>query len=368
LSAGTNGPTHKALSALLIPLRNPADRDLGLTAPIKDLAQEYRKSRIRWADEVPYHCDVRLYKYVGPERVDVLTNGRLRFTQPVDLNDPFEFKPYLRSILPPSNEDAVLLQRVPELREMFSDALDAELAQYSLPPDVVAFGRDLLLQAADDEYLVNSTKAGFAQVAEFGKGRVGRHIQERVGERLGFLSLAERADNLVMWAHYGACHAGFVLEFDASHPFFHRSSPPTVVGRVRKVVYRRRRPEVVAYDPTVAIEVFWDRLVTELLLTKGDDWAYEQEWRMVVSLDDFTAYPHIVTDRNHLFEFAPTALRRVVIGARARTETREAVRRALRDNAALRHVIMVDASVSETAYQVIIPESRSYPTRRPTLV
>jgi hypothetical protein len=34
-----------------------------------------------------------LYKYVRPERIDILLNKRIRFTQPCFLNDPFEFAP-----------------------------------------------------------------------------------------------------------------------------------------------------------------------------------------------------------------------------------------------------------------------------------
>lgn len=33
------------------------------------------------------------YKYVIPERIDVLLNGMIRFTQPTALNDPFELRP-----------------------------------------------------------------------------------------------------------------------------------------------------------------------------------------------------------------------------------------------------------------------------------
>jgi hypothetical protein len=32
-----------------------------------------------------------VYKYVTPERVDILRNSSIRFTQPIALNDPFEF-------------------------------------------------------------------------------------------------------------------------------------------------------------------------------------------------------------------------------------------------------------------------------------
>jgi hypothetical protein len=36
-----------------------------------------------------------VYKYAAPERVDVLRNGRVRFTQAAALNDPFETHPCL---------------------------------------------------------------------------------------------------------------------------------------------------------------------------------------------------------------------------------------------------------------------------------
>jgi hypothetical protein len=38
-----------------------------------------------------------LYKYLHPDRIDVLTQKMVRFTQPGDFNDPFEFRPYIQS-------------------------------------------------------------------------------------------------------------------------------------------------------------------------------------------------------------------------------------------------------------------------------
>src|SRR5262245_21657453 len=38
---------------------------------------------------------VTLYKYCPPERFDVLQNGKIRFTPPAVLNDPFEMSPSL---------------------------------------------------------------------------------------------------------------------------------------------------------------------------------------------------------------------------------------------------------------------------------
>ena len=34
------------------------------------------------------------YKYVSAERIDILQNRLIRFTQPNAMNDPFEARPY----------------------------------------------------------------------------------------------------------------------------------------------------------------------------------------------------------------------------------------------------------------------------------
>lgn len=36
-----------------------------------------------------------LYKYLTPDRIDVLQNCMVRYTQPGAFNDPFEVKPYI---------------------------------------------------------------------------------------------------------------------------------------------------------------------------------------------------------------------------------------------------------------------------------
>ena len=38
-----------------------------------------------------------LYKYLQPARLDVLKKRHIRFTQPGDFNDPFEFRPRIQS-------------------------------------------------------------------------------------------------------------------------------------------------------------------------------------------------------------------------------------------------------------------------------
>jgi hypothetical protein len=40
---------------------------------------------------------VILYKYLQPTCIDVLEQKLIRFTQPGDFNDPFEFRPYIHT-------------------------------------------------------------------------------------------------------------------------------------------------------------------------------------------------------------------------------------------------------------------------------
>jgi hypothetical protein len=41
---------------------------------------------------------MKLFKYVSSERIDILEDGFIRFTQPQMLNDPCEFKPVISSL------------------------------------------------------------------------------------------------------------------------------------------------------------------------------------------------------------------------------------------------------------------------------
>ena len=44
-----------------------------------------------------------LYKYLSPERIDVLEKLKIRFTQPGDFNDPYEGKPAISGLCSPED-------------------------------------------------------------------------------------------------------------------------------------------------------------------------------------------------------------------------------------------------------------------------
>src|SRR5579859_6408957 len=64
-----------------------------------------------------------LYKYLQPERLNILKDRKIRFTQPGDFNDPFEFRPRIATAM----EDGFVRKYV---EENFDRILEESLAKY----------------------------------------------------------------------------------------------------------------------------------------------------------------------------------------------------------------------------------------------
>jgi DUF2971 family protein len=118
----------------------------------------------------------------------------------------------------------------------------------------------------------------------------------------GVLSLTEDCLNAQMWAHYADQGNGFVVGFDAQHPFFFHTDGSVQRYLLKKVIYTDQHTEN-----------FW-RNPYYLFLVKSAGWAYEREWRLFKSFVDsdeavLTTTPHI-----HLWNIAPNAVRTIHFG------------------------------------------------------
>lgn len=178
-----------------------------------------------------------LYKYLSIEGLRRILDGAIRFTQPSAFNDPFELLPEIVA------------------------RSDAPERQISVPFDILAPRR-----AAPD---------GFLETIPDGHGcndALSRDIVQQLNQLIGVLSLSRVRDSLLMWSHYADQYAGAVVEFDGAHEFF--------AGQI-DIDYRSMRPRrhVDAYLPGVPIPV-------AELCAKSDQWAYEQEVRIVRALAD----------------------------------------------------------------------------------
>lgn len=129
-----------------------------------------------------------LYKYVVPERIDVLVNKRIRFTQACFLNDPFEFKP-----------------------------------GFPVP--------------AADGVVHHEAKANERDV----------HFRQ-LSRMYGVLCLTAKNDSIPMWTHYAAAHAGFVIGFDTKSGFIHDA---ITENELNQVTYDDDRPALTGYPTSI---------------------------------------------------------------------------------------------------------------------
>ena len=217
-----------------------------------------------------------VYKYYPESRTEYLTNELMRFSQPSVLNDPFECTPTL------SNTQLAYLS-------------DISAHIHPFP--------------SDSKDIRNSTRSRFLS-----------QVSNRLDRDLGILSLSRRWDSALMWAHYCSSHTGYCLGFNSSHPFFAAEGLPEFEGApIQTVVYRNNR-----------VSAFFRKIenpeILELLCTKGLDWAYEEEVRVLRHLSKaktITDNPKTPNTPAYLFKVPHDALAEIIIGMKASSQLRD---------------------------------------------
>jgi hypothetical protein len=246
-----------------------------------------------------------LYKYLAPDRIDVLQKRRIRFTPPGAFNDPFEFRPVLKTL----GSDPELQH---EIDIEFNKVVDAELAKIGPALSPVPKAQvDLLRANARAQMLPFFRSLEPALIS-----RLKQKFDEEFNKHFGVLCLSELWDSILMWGHYAYSHEGFVIGFDTKHPFFNqRRSPSDEFGFLRQVRYQTSRP-IVSLMSSGALEWFE---------TKADVWAYEREWRMFLVLSQAAEVKPLGATLLHLFEFPSDCVTEVILGRKCSSATEAAV-------------------------------------------
>jgi hypothetical protein len=187
----------------------------------------------------------KLYKYVKPDRLDVLIEQTILFSPSRRLNDPFEMRP--RFIVEEQT-----------IRKQWDKWVEKK---YALRPPECKMSWPEFVKAVEEK---NGSWEDRMQLAEQDYGhRLPERYQDAASSTFAMLCLSEHADNpdnLLMWAHYTQSHTGLVFQFDTSGEFFRRYL-------IRRVSYKDERP---VYDPDGDTRI--------ILLTKSVEWCYEAEW------------------------------------------------------------------------------------------
>jgi len=284
---------------------------------------------------------MNLYKYVGEERVDILKDGLIRFTQPQAFNDPFELKPYISEIMDRGSLEKTISDLLPEILRNEYDK-QSQGFRKKIPYEIFRS-----LAEINAEKIIGDKDLFLAWGAEI----MQKIVCDGIEKVIGILSLTESPDNLLMWAHYANSHQGFVIEFDSSHKYFNQKiTENDELRHLRKVSYSEKRPDIRinkldGFDAGVAA-----------FLTKSNDWSYEKEWRMLLPLECSDKQIMSSPYNRYLFKVPFSAISSVIIGARATQNTIDNIKEAVSVNAELRHIKVYKMCISENRYELIMEQ------------
>ena len=189
-----------------------------------------------------------LYKYVSAKRVltclPEIGDGTLRATQPSALNDPFEC--------------AVTKTFVERDEKGGNKRLSSVLTGiHSTSP----------VSEAD---IVDAKH-------EYGSLYMRELLSRQLSQRFGVISFASDPRHPLMWSHYTLDGSGFAVGYDAE--------------QLRMLVGREECLRPVQYSPKPAFILGYgvlsdEKSISVLLSYKSDNWSYENEWRLIVELNE----------------------------------------------------------------------------------
>jgi Protein of unknown function (DUF2971) len=243
----------------------------------------------------------KLYKYFTPERSSFFSDFLVRYSQLGSFNDPFEGRPEISALVPDGDYLAAFKNFRREEFEKTFEALPEHVKHTIKINQVYALADHMMRNKIDSIHDAISSVTPL--VANFFTGKI--------DNLLGVFCLSEVPDSLLMWAHYGASHEGFVVEFDAKHPYFHEAtSEDDDLRHIRRVQYRETRPSAPLSQMSAS----------ELFLVKSQHWSYENEWRIVRPFDGAEKKQPADPYPRYLFRIPKDAVTGVIFGARMKPE------------------------------------------------
>ena len=278
------------------------------------------------------------YKYVSAERIDILQNRLIRFTQPNAMNDPFEAQPHFYALGKKG------------LASAYAEMI--RRAQYRVWEDYKRVTQTDLDRWAFAKKIETDPDYAESLYESLGHRDILPNLRERFNKlhnTAGILSLSETSDNLLMWAHYAEGHTGFVLVFDGSHYFFKGKNFLPGFAKPEPVEYRSERPYMKIEETSK------EAALREIFFVKGLDWKYEKEWRYLKTLDDADKQLRDVPDVN-LFRLPPKCIIGVILGCNSTEELPNGILELQRDDSEFGHLKIQQAHVSQTHYRLDIGE------------
>lgn len=284
------------------------------------------------------HSPAVLYKYLPPERADVVANGLLRYTQLGAFNDPFDGRPHLTALGTDEQLRESLATIIPEENRRAYDMLSVDVRAQ------VPFEMFSALAISIAEHGTPSFMEQMRNIVPSFQD----WFHSKMDEHVGVLSLSALPDNLLMWSHYSLGHKGFAVGFDGQHSYFNsKLSESDELRHIREVLYREERTQA----PLTAMNG------VEMFFVKSTHWAYEKEWRILRPLADAEITQEASPFPIHLFRFPDSALRQIIFGPKMDHATKHALIATVAARPSLQHVTFKQAILEKERYAVSIADA-----------
>lgn len=189
----------------------------------------------------------KLYKFLSL-RDDFFDKPKIRLSQRIILNDPFE-------CLPPADQVARLYNRI-------GDSIQKNMG---LEKDADGFRRI-------SDAVLDSVSAHFEYTSLF--------------DHYGIVSLSQNYESILMWSHYSSQHTGIVIEIDISklglkNQITHSRFDGSNTSSPYPVIYTNNR-KIADNNNTTFNHLF------DSYMVKAEQWSYEKEYRIIANLTDAT--------------------------------------------------------------------------------
>jgi hypothetical protein len=266
-----------------------------------------------------------LYKYVSFDTlVKVLENSTLRFSRVSSFNDPFDgqilpirkfgWKHFFKALrdetsrlvrakdepiyqLPKEISKDAAISAAAQIAVAFMDDPDRKTTFFLKDTEVDGTVVPLSELLRPMIYLAQHGKLGSVEDAisclngildrfedhrlQFDPHDSDRRIIPALANMMQVLCLTEVPNSLLMWSHYAGCHSGAVLKFDT---FCDRAG---YFSEARPVVYEKQLPSFEQPRDLarryLGLACANADVLSRQFFTKGAEWAYEKEWRIMAT-------------------------------------------------------------------------------------
>src|SRR3972149_9895086 len=267
-----------------------------------------------------------LFKYVDAERIDILQNAHIRFTQPIEYNDPFELYPRFELL----GYDEHIRNTVKEFLKKTN-----RLCDECLQKDV----------GKCDQVIKRIAESSINEMVPKAQRDFLSSLMGKMYKICGIVSLTEKSDNLLMWAHYSDGHKGFVIEFDEKNSYFCRNN-------FKKIRYEEQRPKVILCAPNSGLDNSDYSGYLESFYVKSKHWEFEQEWRMINNLSNCKWKTIKDGHEIYLYPLPLECIKGIIIGCRMSDKNKYNLVRLLKSDKKYFHIKLYCAEVNEKEFKI----------------